>query len=570
MKIAKSPEGINQEYQKDIDYKTAMGFYSKWPEITRFIEGDQWPPATEATKHMPRPVVNQMGQTVENKLSNILSQQLKMIFRPKDVPEEGEEYADIADGFSDMAEATWYDMEHDTLIEEMVNDAICIGNGILHYYYDNSIRGGTKLPYIGELRGESIDPMDICYGNNQLKPYQIQKQPWIIIKRRRDTEDVRAEAKKYGKDADKIESNDSVDTDAAYDTERIESENGHETITLTKYYKEKGEIYYTEVTANAIVKKPSKVASDIDGLEREPFRLYPIVHLGFKRRRKCVYYRSLVEDSIANQKALNFGLGMQLWSVQQTAWPKIIAKMGALVDEVTNIPGEILEDRYTGGGDGFKYMQMPNTPATAATITNTILDMTKSVTGTTDVSTGEQMGANMAAAAIIALQNQAQKPNAAYMQNVVRSVKQAGEIWENFYKSFYTTPRMMRSKDKDGKEISIPFNGEDGAGQEFDLIVDVGPSSVYSESLSISVLDAYADRQWIDKYTHAENMPKNVLNQSIREEFKKEKEEVKLQQEQQQIQQQMQQQQQAQQGEQLTPEEIAIIEANPQLMEGMI
>jgi len=43
MKIAKDPGGIYQEYLNDIDYKTAMGFVSKWPEMTICIEGKQWP-----------------------------------------------------------------------------------------------------------------------------------------------------------------------------------------------------------------------------------------------------------------------------------------------------------------------------------------------------------------------------------------------------------------------------------------------------------------------------------------------------------------------------------------------
>ena len=53
---------------------------------------------------------------------------------------------------------------------------------------------------------------------------------------------------------------------------------------------------------------------------------------------------------------------MLLYSVQQTAWPKILAKFGALAGQViTNDPGEILtENYYVGGVDGIKYMQTPN------------------------------------------------------------------------------------------------------------------------------------------------------------------------------------------------------------------
>jgi len=141
MKIKTDPGNIYQEYQNELDYKTTMGFARKWPELTRFIEGIQWPPATENTKHMPRPVINICDQTVENKRSNILSQQLKMQFRVKELPingnEEQEQRVDnLAQDFTDMAENTWYDIDQNTLIKEKVNDAISLGTGVSHYYFD--------------------------------------------------------------------------------------------------------------------------------------------------------------------------------------------------------------------------------------------------------------------------------------------------------------------------------------------------------------------------------------------------------------------------------------------------
>jgi len=554
--VKTKPADIYQEYLNDIDYKTAMGFVKDWPMYTRFVEGKQWPPATEETKHMPRPVINVCDQTVENKRSNILSQQLKMKFRPKEMM-EGDEMPDaVAEDFSDMAENTWYNVDQDTLTEEMVNDCIELGSGILHYYFDNNVVGGTSMAWQGEIKGEQIDPIDIVYGNNRLHPYQTQMQPFITVKRRKDIDVVKKQAKATGEDWQLITADESTDTDATYDNDKVESKNGKEVSTYTKYYKEKGEVYFVEVTNNATVRKKSSLAPDLE--DAEPFKLYPIVHLGFKRRRKSVYYRSMIADIIPSQKAINWGMGMQLLSVQQTAWPKIIAKVGALTQSVTNIPGEVLEDNYTGGIDGFKYMQMPNTPNTVPALLDTLLNMTRSVTGITEVSTGEVLGANTSAAAIIALQNQAQKPNDAYMRTVVSATKQIGEIWENFFKSFYTLPRPIVGKDAQGKPVGKVFEGTKGRGIEFDLIVDVGPASTYSESLQVSVLDGYADRGWIDKYTHADNMPSTVLPQSIREQFEEEREQAP----------QLAPEQQAL-VDQLSPEEQQAVMANPQLLEGL-
>jgi len=322
-----------------------------------------------------------------------------------------------------------------------------------------------------------------------------------------------------------------------------------------------------EVTKNATVNKLRRLSPT----EKEKFKLYPVDMLGFKRRRKCAYYRSMIEDIIPNQKSLNWGLGMQLLAVQQTAWPKIIAKVNALQQAVTNTPGEILTD-HAVGGDGFKYMQMPNTPNTAPALTQTLLDYTRSVTGVTEVSTGEQIGANMAASAIIALQNQAQRPNDDYMNDVVQAVKRQGEIWEQFFKCFYSLPRTIKSKDKMGKDQYKVFDGKKGRGIEFDLMVDVGPSSVYSESLQVAVLDTMKAEGDINKYQRVKYYPKNVVPQGLREEME---EEFEMMQEQQEMQSQMQGQQQmvsTQADEvmnQLTPEERQIVEQDPTILDGL-
>lgn len=554
MKIKVDPNGIWQEYLNDLDYKIAMGFAKNWPMYTNFIEGKQWPAPTEETKYMPRPVINICDQTVENKRSNILSQQLKMQFRLKEVPDD-ETMNEIAADFSDMSAETWYDIMYDTLLKEKVNDAISLGTGITHYYFDNDYVGGMKLKYVGKMRGENIDPMDLILGNNRLKPYEIQKQPFIGIKRRKNYKDVVETAKKHGSDHELIQPDKNIDTNERYDSARVESRNGEEVTTITKYYKVNGEVWWTEITEKSVVRKPKRLSpNDIK------FTLYPVDMLGMKRRRKCAYYRSFIEDIIPNQKALNWGLGMQLLSVQQTAWPKIIAKVGALTQQITNSPGEILIDKSPlGTGDGFKYMQMPNTPNTVPVLMQTLMEMTRSVTGVTEVSTGETIGANMAAAAIIALQNQAQRPNDDYMQDVVSSVKREGEIWEMFFKCFYNFPRYIKSKDEEGNEISKLFDSSKAKEVEFDLMVDVGPSSVFSESLQVSVLDNYAERQWIDKYQHAKYMPKTTLPQGLREELEKEKVLAD-------------EQQDMMQGaqdimSQLTPEEQAYLQQNPQLLD---
>jgi hypothetical protein len=522
MAIKTDASSIWAEYQRGLNYQNKMGFASKWPENIRMVEGNQWPPATEKTKYMPRPVINQLDFIVENKQSNILGQSLKMVFSPEEMPEDAdtEELNKAADDMTDAAQNTWNDIDQDTLNEDCVNDVLTIGTGILHYYYDNSVTGGVYTKYVGGIRGEVIDPMDIFLGNPQLKPHQTQKQPWIIVRTREDADLVREYAKKNGENWELIQPDDK--DDSKYDNSQNDIEEANKVTCLTKYYKDKSQIYWVKVTESAIVQKPRPLSPGTT-----PFTLYPIEIVVFKRRKKCTFGRAIIEDIIPNQKALNWGLGMMLLSVQQTAWPKIIAKMTALQQSITNEPGEILTDYGNPGTDNIKYMQPPNFSTTPVLLAEKIMDMTRQVTGTTEVNSGEVIGANMAAAAIIALQNQARKPNEKYEKIFGRSIKNVGRIWEMFYKTYFNMPRPITTKDETGKEVTRTFTGSEYADMGFGLSIDVGPASVFNESLQVSIIDKMYDKGDLDKYGYVKYLPKNTVSSELRQDFEKEAENLK-------------------------------------------
>ena len=130
-----------------------------------------------------------------------------------------------------------------------------------------------------------------------------------------------------------------------------------------------------------------------------------------------------------------------------------------------------------------------------------MIDLTRVVTGTTEVVTGESMGANMAASAIIALQNQAQTPVNEIQRRFWRAVMEIGRIWMAFFKTYRSLPRSIVIDD--GEEMqSREFTGSDYADYDFSLQVDVGASSEYSAVLAQATLDKMLDRGdiTIDQY----------------------------------------------------------------------
>src|SRR4030042_3322864 len=99
----------------------------------------------------------------------------------------------------------------------------------------------------------------------------------------------------------------------------------------------------------------------------------------------------------------------------------------------------------------------------------------------------------------------------------------------------------------------------------FGLSVDVGAGSIFDESLQVGVVEKMYDKGDIDKYKYVKYLPQNAVKSEMRQDFEKEEEQM--------------QQQQQMQGQQaiidqalaeLSPEQLAQLEANPQMMEEFV
>ena len=174
----------------------------------------------------------------------------------------------------------------------------------------------------------------------------------------------------------------------------------------------------------------------------------------------------------------------------------------------------------------------------ALTLTNTIIDLTRTVTGSTEITNGEALGANMAASAIIALQNQAKKPIEMYQRKFYRSYEKIGKILEQFFKYYYNDGRMF-SYEEEGQRYVASLSGQNYQDIDFSLSVEVGAGGVYSESLTVSLLDNLKTAGDIDTDEYIELYPDSIM--TFKSKLKKMREQKRL--EQMMLQQQLMQQQ---------------------------
>ncbi len=506
---------IWQEYEYGLSYQRNMEFNEKFPIYEKFKNGDQWPEPTKRTANLPRPVFNIVDFFVRTKKSAVLNQTIRLNFKPTETKEEDLERATKgASDFTDFTRNLWEKIDQDRLNDDFVEDAATLGTGILHYYWESSdINMRNNKSYFGELRGETIDPLNIFFGNPQEE--DVQKQPYIIISSRVSASKVTEFAKEMGLTEYNFEGDNDVSNEG-YDTTKFENKADGKITVLTKYYRENGEVVFSKSTKTKILCEgvpltPRNNLKDEDTEDGFAMTLYPIIVFTWKRRKKSIFGAGEVEGIIPNQKAINFNIAMMLLSVQQCAWPKILSKTGAIRQQITNMPGEIITDYYAGGGDGIKYMQPPNISYIGVNLTERIFELSRVTSGVTEIATGENFSSNISAAAIIAMQNQAKAPIDNIQKRFYRAIKEIGKIFEQFYKAYFIVPQNIIVRDEKGDENIRCFIGEEYSDIDFSLSVDVGAVGTYSESLSLSMLDKLYDRNEITLDEYLELAPPNAV-----------------------------------------------------------
>ena len=510
-------------YQNGVAYQRKMGFSTNFPTYVKFKEGDQWPQATERTKNLPRPVLNIIEMIVRSKRSSVLDQPVSIVYRQNSAPADDLEkqiQRDAAENLTEYARSIWDSTDMDSLNSEAVDDAATNGTGIWHFYWDPKVTGPGCNPYVGELRGETIDALNFFVANPQER--SVQKQDYIIFAQRLKLKAVKKMAEEEKLPADKIDLICADESEEEYTAAKVEldGKKNRKVTVITMYYRKNGEVVYDKSTSAVdIVKEKPLTPKD----SKKRITMYPVAAMNWKIRKKCFYGIGEVEGLIPNQKLINFMQGMQGFAVQQMGFPKIVTKPGALREPLTNEPGEIITDYGQGG---ITYLNPPAFSSAAAQLCNDMIDLTRVVTGTTEVVTGESMGANMAASAIIALQNQAQTPVNEIQRRFWRAVKEIGRIWMEFFKTYCSLPRSIVIDD--GEEMqSREFTGSDYADYDFSLQVDVGASSEYSAVLAQATLDKMLDRGDITIDQYIELSDPNVA--PFKERFKRMRETQQMQ-----------------------------------------
>lgn len=536
------------DYESGREYQNTLGLTTQIPLNVDFYEGRQWPQRTEATKNIPRPVVNIIKFIVRNKKASIVGAPVSIVFTSNQHPE-------LAQKLTEFNQTIENEMEMEDLRNRKVDEGIKKGTGITHYYWDAEARGEIG-EYEGGVRGEIIDPLNVFFANPQ--EHDEQKQKWIMIASRVEVAAAREMlSEKYRKHESLICAD---DADVKY-TDEHEQDGTQICTVLTRYYRQDGEVYYeravkqtmlhdgipvtpptlreveTEVERELNQSKENKedlsskdeneedkMDAGEDKLQDEAkadpeevgrrFTLYPISVYNYELREKSIYGIGEVEELIPNQKAINFIYAMQLLSIQNLAWGKWIVKEGALGKQrITNSPGQVITDHTPYGVLGISRSQEPAISNSPMNYADNLLNVTRVVVGSTEVMTGEAQSSGQSGQAIANLQAQALKPIQELRERYLRSCKREAQIIKQFYELFYDGRKFEhKEQDEQGNVLysDVSFSGEEMKGVRFDVSIEAGAGTPYSESLEVSLLTEYLAAGRIDFETYLELLPAQI------------------------------------------------------------
>jgi hypothetical protein len=466
-------------------------------ENERFVAGDQW--YMVKTTELPKPVINIIKRITDFKVSSVMAEEVKMNFSVQGYSSEvnsenKQKYEQAADLFTRYADATWENIKQTQLSEQMLRDSAVTGAGIVHYFWDNDIKSGNDVKAIGDIVGEEIDSINYFPANPN--DSRVQSQPSIIISYRELVSNLKEEAKENGVSKQLVDLI-KGDKDTTETFEKAKDELGDKTTVLLEYVKKDGEIFYSKSTQNVEI-----VPQTPTGLNR-----YPLVAMNWEKRKRSCYGVAEVSELIPNQKFINKTLAMWMLSTQRTAFPKAIydktriSNISNGVGQAIGVQGDI--------SNVFKFAETGSANYEVGKLIEFVMSATKDVSGANENAMGEARAENQGA---LMLQQQASAiPIESIKRRYYQALEDIGLIWADFWKVKYNTQRQINVLDADGNQETLWFLGTEYQDVNLNLKLDIGPSTHWSEAVTVNMIGNWLQTGMIDLTEALEMLPNNVI-----------------------------------------------------------
>ena len=535
------PTRVFAEYEQGVSYKASLGargMYEQNRVNERFMVGDQWHGARCGND---RPLVrhNVIKRIGDYKMAVVGASPVTVSYSAEGVPNtmelrrrvhqvredlahgaavtdfgapvpDSEEINLVMSALSDYFRVTAERVRLDEPRERALRDAYVTGTGVLYTYWDETVGTGLyadaahRRPIRGDIACEVLDIENVYFGDPSCD--DIQKQPYIILAQRRRVDEIRRIARRNHRPAADVERI-VADTETGHqsgDYGTVEQEGTARALLLTKLYRHYDDDGNWHIRAVQVCRGVT-VRRDWDiGV-----RLYPLAKFSWERRKNCAYGESEVTYLIPNQIAINRMLTASVWAVMMMGMPMLVVNGDIVSQPISNEPGQIIKV-YGGATDvnnAMRYLDPPSfAPAFEGNIASLIAN-TLTQSGANDSALGDVAPDNTSA--IIAVREAATLPMQTVQNRFYGFLEDIARIWAEFWVTHYGD-RLLKVQEADSVWY-LPFSGRRYRELLISARVDVGASTLWSESESIRTLDNLFNREVIDAVQYLKRLPKGTV-----------------------------------------------------------
>ena len=474
-------EKIWKQYCAGLDFNNKLRLVENVANNENFFIGKQWEGVV--SNGLPTPVFNILKQIVLHQVATITSDNFTISATPLRASANDKRLEMASQVVNSELRALFKVNKLPNLSRIMMRNAAVDGDGCMFTYFDPD--APTGLDGIkGAIKTEIIDNTRVLFGNPNSR--NVQSQPYIIIWKRRQIDDVKDEARANGLSEEEIQ-NISADTDD--NNSRMDSYVDDKCTVLTKLWRDKktGTIWGCEVTKGAVIRKPYDVR----------IKSYPVTWICWDYVQECYHGQALITGLIPNQEFINKAYAMAMLSQMTSAFPTKLFDRTRITKWTNQVGAQIAVD---GSVEGVaKILEPAQISPQIAQFINSTIENTQSLTGATAAALGNTRPDNTSA--IIALQRAAAIPAEITKQNLYECLEDLGRIYIEFMAAYYgTRPVDIPAAVAVGDEIAQFANANVGMmQQEFDFAqledcpmtigLDVGASSYWSEVASMQTLE---------------------------------------------------------------------------------
>jgi hypothetical protein len=404
-------------YEQSRNYCRMINMYSDTDKNYRFYNGDQWEGLK--IKGIEPVQLNFIRPIVKYKVGNINSNLWAANFSSENF--ENKEFRKTAEKTCEMlnkkASKVWEKDGLDLKIRKVTKDAAINDEGIMYVDYDTE----NQTPI-----NEIIAKNDIYYGNEN--DSDIQRQPYILIKRRLPVIRVQEMARAEGVSEEKLDfiigDNDTFEESG----EAAKLEKDNMCTVITKLYKENGTVHFAKATRYLDIKKDTD-----SGLT-----LYPVAHMIWEEKEGSARGEGEVRHHIPNQIEVNKTIMRRLITVKNTAYPQKVINMDKIMNpSAADQVGATLKTR---GGmsvedvrNVFAHIQPAQMSTDVEKVQNELISITRELAGAGDIATGDVNPESASGKAILAVQQAAQQPLVEQLSELKNFIEDLVRIWLDMF-----------------------------------------------------------------------------------------------------------------------------------------